>query len=101
MSFSPPFASPARGRSNCSSFASPRSGGYVSKSTSQSAHSIEHDHRDLALGLLLVIGVGWPEFERLFPQSRPLRAGGGPGARLHFRGPDLHVHIRAGEEVAV
>jgi hypothetical protein len=26
-----------------------------------SADGVEHDHRDLALGLLLVIGVGRPE----------------------------------------
>jgi len=36
-----------------------------------SAHRVEHHDRDLALGLLPVIGVGRPEFERLFPQPRP------------------------------
>src|SRR5271155_184863 len=45
-----------------------------------SADGVEHDHGDLALGLALVIGVGGPEFQRLFPQPRALVAGGGPGA---------------------
>jgi hypothetical protein len=31
-----------------------------------SADGIKHDHRDLALGLLLVIGVGRPELERRY-----------------------------------
>src|SRR5439155_22780984 len=65
------------------------------------ADGIQHDHRDLALGLLLVIGVGRPELERLFPQLCPLLARRGPGPRLHLRRPDLHVDLRVGEEVAV
>lgn len=35
-----------------------------------SAGGVEHDHGDLAFGLLLVIGVGRPELQRLFPQPR-------------------------------
>src|SRR5205085_10706976 len=65
------------------------------------ADGIEHDYRDLALGLLLVIGVGRPELERFFPQPRPLRAGRGAGPRLDLRGPDLHLDFGVGEEVAV
>src|SRR5580700_8073256 len=66
-----------------------------------SVNGIQHDDRDLALGLLLVIGVGRPELERLLPQPRPLRAGRGPGPRLHLGGPDLHIDLRVGDEVAV
>src|SRR5205823_4964581 len=65
-----------------------------------SADGVEHDHRDLALGLLLVIGVGRPELQRLFPQPRALLARGGPGPRLQLRGPDLHLDLRIGEKVA-
>src|SRR3984893_16395626 len=61
-----------------------------------SAHGVQHDHRDLALGLLLVIGVGRPELQRLFPQPRALLARGGPRPRLEFRGTDLHVVLRVG-----
>jgi len=66
-----------------------------------SADGVEHDDGDLALGLALVIGVGRPELQRLFPEPRALLAGGGPGVRLHLRGPDLHVDLRVGEDVAV
>src|SRR5438876_9262455 len=65
------------------------------------AEGVQHDYRDLALGLALVIGVGWPELERLFPQPCPLLTGGGPGPCLHLRGPDLHFDLRVGEDVAV
>src|SRR5271166_1744292 len=67
----------------------------------QLADGIQHDHRDLALGLLLVIGIGWPELERLLPQPRALRAGGRPGPRLQLGGPDLHVDLRVREQIAV
>jgi hypothetical protein len=30
---------------------------------------IQYDHRYLALGLELIVGVGRPKFERLFPKS--------------------------------
>src|SRR6266403_5608473 len=49
-----------------------------------SADRVQHDHRDLALGLALVIGVGRPELQRLFPQPRALLARGGPGPQLHL-----------------
>src|SRR5205085_8121960 len=65
------------------------------------ADGVQHDYGDLALGFALVIGVGRPELQRLFPQPRALLAGGGPGARLHLGGPDLHVDFRVGEDVAV
>src|SRR6266436_9130133 len=65
------------------------------------AEGVQHDYRDLALGLVLVIGVRRPELERLFPQPRALVTGGGPGPRLHFRAPDLHLDLRVGEDVAV
>src|SRR5437868_2100474 len=65
------------------------------------ADRVEHDDRDLALGLGLVIGVRRPEFERLLPEFRALRAGGGAGPRLHLRGADLHLDLGVGEEVAV
>src|ERR1700730_17147471 len=66
-----------------------------------SADGVQHDHRDLALGLLLVIGVGRPELQRLFPQPRALLARGGPGPRFDLCGPGLHVDLRVGEDVAV
>src|SRR5207302_8700600 len=65
------------------------------------ADGVEHDHRDLALGLALVIGIGRPELQCFFPQPRTLLARSGPGARLHLRGADLHVDLRVGEDVAV
>src|SRR5256885_181816 len=65
------------------------------------ADRVEHDDRDLALGLGLVIGVRRPEFERLLPQFCALRAGGGAGPRPHLRGADLHLDLGVGEEVAV
>src|SRR6266496_3192513 len=62
---------------------------------------IQHDDRNLALGLLLIVGVGRPELQRRLPQPGALLAGGGPGPRLHLRRPDLHFDIRIGEDVAV
>src|ERR1700740_1371107 len=46
-------------------------------------------------------GVGRPELGWLLPQPRALLAGGGPGPRLQLRGPDLHVNVRVGEDIAV
>ena len=66
-----------------------------------SADGVEHDEGDLALGLALVIGVGRPELQCLFPQPGAFLARGGPGPRLHLRGPDLHVDVGVGENVAV
>src|SRR5690349_8386064 len=62
---------------------------------------VEHDARDLALGLVLVVGIWRPEFERLLPEFGALRAGGGAGPRLHLFGADLHFDLGVGEEVAV
>src|SRR6266550_6009448 len=35
---------------------------------------IQHDHRYLALGLELIVGVGRPKFEHLFPKSEAFLA---------------------------
>ena len=48
---------------------------------------VQHDHRDLALGLALIVGIGWPEFQRLVPEPRPFRARGGPRPRLQLLVP--------------
>src|SRR5271154_3961464 len=61
----------------------------------------QHDHRYLAFGLELVIGIGRPKFERLFPKSGAFLALRCPGPRLHLLGPDLHLDIRVGEDIAV
>src|SRR5215467_12236438 len=50
---------------------------------------IQHDHRYLALGLELIISVGRPEFERLFPKPAAFVARGCPASRVHLLGPDL------------
>src|ERR1700736_4685799 len=50
----------------------------------------------IALGLALVIGVGRPELQRLFPQPRALLAGGGPTSPRKRRGcPKLSTAIYA------
>src|SRR5215216_1240159 len=67
----------------------------------RSADWIEHDDGDLALGLLLIVGVRRPEFQRLLPEAGALLARGGAGPRLHLLGADLHVDLRIGEEIAV
>src|ERR1700739_3021953 len=80
---------------------SSRAAAHLVRCSLMSADGVEYDHRYLALGLLLVIGVGRPELQRLFPQPRSLLAGGGPRPCLQLRGPDLHVDIRVGDQVAV
>src|SRR6516162_10734760 len=65
------------------------------------ADGVQHDYRDLTLGLALIIGVGRPELQCLFPQPRALLALGGPGPRLRLHGPDLYLDVRVGEDVAV
>ena len=65
-----------------------------------SADGVDHDDRDLALGLALVVGVGSPEFQRLFPQPCALPAGDGPGPRLDLCDADLQLDLRVREEVA-
>ena len=62
---------------------------------------VQHDHRYLAFGLERVIGVGRPKFERLFPKSEAFIARRCPGPRLQLLGPDLHLDIRVGEDIAV
>src|SRR5215469_11389809 len=66
-----------------------------------SADGVEHDHRDLALGLLLVIGVRRPELQCLLPQPGALLAGGSPGPCLELLCADLHVDLGVGEKVAI
>ena len=62
---------------------------------------VQHDHRDLALGLALIVGIGGPELKRLVPEARPFRAGGGPRPRLELPGPDLNLDHRVGQHVLV
>ena len=62
---------------------------------------VQHDHRYLAFGLELIIAVGRPKFERLFPKSETFLALRCPGPRHHLLGPDLYLDIRVGEDIAV
>ena len=62
---------------------------------------IQHDHRYLALGLELIVGVGRPKFERLFPKAEALLARRCPGPRVHFLGPDLYFDVGVRENVAI
>src|SRR5579864_8664721 len=62
---------------------------------------IQHDHRYLAVGLELIVGVGWPEFERLRPKPEPLLARRCPGACFHLLGPDLYVDVGVRQNVAI
>ena len=78
-----------------------QTGASLIRPTAPSADGVEHDDRDLALGLLLVLGIRRPELQRLLPQPRALRAGGGPGPRLHLRRPDLDFDVRVGKDVAI
>src|SRR5215510_3130728 len=57
---------------------------------------IQQDHRYLALGLELIVGVGRPKFERLFPKSEAFLARRCPGPRVHLLGPDLDSWSRLG-----
>src|SRR5215470_4194338 len=66
-----------------------------------SVNGIQDDDGDLALGIALVIGVGRPELQRLFPQLRTLLARGGSRPRLHFRGSDLQLDLRFCNEVLI
>src|SRR6516225_11393178 len=75
--------------------------GNSSSRNAKSVDGVQYDHRDLALGLLLVIGVRRPELERLWPQPRALLASGGAGPCLELLGADLHVDFRVREEIAV
>jgi hypothetical protein len=62
---------------------------------------IQHDHRYLALGLELIVGLGRPKFERLFPKSEAFLARRCPGPRVHFLGPDLYFDVGVRENVAI
>ena len=54
---------------------------------------IQHDHRYLALGLELIVGVGRPKFERLFPKSEAFLARRYPGPRVDLLGRDLYFNV--------
>ena len=62
---------------------------------------IQHDHRYLALGLELVVGVGRPKFERLFPKSKAFLARRCPGPRIHLLGPNLYFDVGVRKNVAI
>src|SRR5450755_4539339 len=62
---------------------------------------IQHDHRYLALGLELIVGVGRPKFQRLLPKSEPFLARRCSGPRFHLLGPDLHVDVGVRQNVAI
>jgi hypothetical protein len=62
---------------------------------------IQHDHRDLPFGLELIIGVGWPKYERFFPKPGAFVAGCSPRPRLQLLGPDLYLDLGISENVAV
>ena len=62
---------------------------------------IQHDHRYLALGLELIVGVGRPKFERLFPKSRAFLALRCPGPRVHLLGRDLYFDVGVRKNVAI
>src|ERR1700676_2888588 len=62
---------------------------------------IQHDHRYLALGLKLIVGIGRPKFERLFPESEAFLARGCPGPRVHFLGPDLYFDVGVRQNIAI
>src|SRR5438445_6008793 len=62
---------------------------------------IQHDHRYLALGLKLIVGVGRPKFERLFPKSEAFVTRRCPGPRVHLLGPDLYFDVGVCENIAI
>src|SRR5690348_2532463 len=62
---------------------------------------IQHDHRYLAIGLELIVGVGRPKFERLFPKSKAFLARRRPCPRVHLLGSDLHFDVGVSEDVAI
>src|SRR3954454_24548942 len=62
---------------------------------------IQHDHRYPALSLELIVGIGRPEFERLFPKPKAFLALRRPGPRLHLLGPDLYLHVGVCKHVAI
>src|SRR5467141_1872500 len=62
---------------------------------------IQHDHRYLALGLELIVGVGRPKFERLFPKSEAFLARRCPGPRVHLLGRDLYFNVGVRPNIAI
>src|SRR5450432_1072281 len=62
---------------------------------------IQHDHRYLALGLELIVGVGRPKFERLFPKSETFLALRCPGQRVHLLGRDLYFNVGVRKNIAI
>src|SRR6266699_1563616 len=62
---------------------------------------IQHDHRYLALGLELIVGVGRPKFERLFPKSEAFLALRCPGPRVHLLGRDLYFNVGVRKNVTI
>ena len=62
---------------------------------------IQHDHRYLALGFELIVGVGRPKFERHFPKSEAFLARYCPGPSVHLPGPDLYFDVRVRENISI
>ena len=62
---------------------------------------IQRDHRYLALGLELIVGVGRPKFERLLPKSEAFLARRCPGPRVHLLGPDLYFDVGVRQNIAI
>src|SRR5690242_3768781 len=78
-----------------------RTGGRRSRKYSSLANRIQHDHRYLALGLELIVGVGRPEFERLFPKPNAFFARRRPGPRVYLRRPDLDFDVGVRKDIAI
>jgi hypothetical protein len=62
---------------------------------------VQHDHRYLAFGLELIIGIGRPKYERLFPKPGAFVARCSPPPRLQLVGPDLYFDVGIAEDIAV
>ena len=62
---------------------------------------IQHDDWYLAIGLQLIVGVGRPKFERLFPKSEAFLARRRPCPRVHLLGSDLYFDVGVSEDVAI
>src|SRR5262249_2818561 len=62
---------------------------------------VHHNHWNLAFGLELIVGIGRPKFERLFPKPDAFLAARCPSPRLQLLCPDLHLDIRVREDIAV
>src|SRR5215210_4954669 len=89
------------GRSRAAGLCSRSCGTERPQANERSVYRVEDDDRDLALGLLLVVGIGRPEFQRLLPEPGAFLAGCGAGAGLELLGADLHFDLGIGEEVAI